>query len=383
VSEQPEPPLGNAVFAFAYVSWAAANARGMRFAQDRLAARLAAEPRVPRLVLVDPPKWPPGRVREALRGRPGFPLPGRVVHRPLRPTRGEPVSLPALRRQYAALGRSIGRAAARHGLRRPVVITTNPLVAGLAELDWAGPVTFYATDDWTAYGARRDEWSAYHEAYGRIAAAGHRVVAVSAPIIERIAPRGPSLVVPNGIVPEDWPTPTPDPPSWLAELPRPLLVYVGSLDDRVDVEAVRAAADAAGGTVVLVGRLLAPEHYRPLAGDQRIRILPPLPRAEIPALLMAADVGLVPHRRTRLTEAMSPLKLYEYLAAGLPVAASDLEPIRAVHWAVELGDGARGFGAATERAVSAGRLGEHERRAFLAANSWDARHRLLLAHAFG
>ena len=30
-------------------------------------------------------------------------------------------------------------------------------------------------------------------------------------------------------------------------------------------------------------------------------------------------MGLIPHVRTPLTEAMSPLKLYEYLAAGRPI----------------------------------------------------------------
>jgi glycosyltransferase involved in cell wall biosynthesis len=274
------------------------------------------------------------------------------------------------------------RAAARRGLRRPAVITTHPLVAGFSDLRWAGPVTFYATDDWTAYGARRAEWPAYREAFARIAAAGHRLVAVSRPIVERIAPTGPSLVVPNGIVPEDWPRPAPPAPPWLAGLARPILVYAGSLDDRVDVDAVRAAVVATGGTAVLAGRLLTPGHYRALEGDPRVRIEPPLPRAAIPGLLMAADVGLIPHRRTTLTEAMSPLKLYEYLAAGLPVAATDLEPIRGVDPQVILAEAGRdGFAAAARRALAAGRMDEAARGAFLRRNSWDARHRMLLRHA--
>lgn len=43
-----------------------------------------------------------------------------------------------------------------------------------------------------------------------------------------------------------------------------------------------------------------------------------------------------PACRQRLTEAMSPLKLYEYLAGGRPVAAVDLPPIAAVDGRVAL-----------------------------------------------
>ena len=201
----------DAVFAFAYVSWASAHRRGLRFAQDRLVTRLVGDPAIPRVLVVDPPKAPPGRIREALRGRPGFPLERRWLHVPPSLRRSDPADAGALRRRYVAMGRSVRLAARRHGLREPVFITTNPLVAGFADLRWAGPVTFYATDDWTAYGARRAQWPAYGEAYERIAAAGHRLVAVSQPIVERIGPTGPSLVVPNGIVPGDWTDPPPAP----------------------------------------------------------------------------------------------------------------------------------------------------------------------------
>lgn len=107
-----------------------------------------------------------------------------------------------------------------------------------------------------------------------------------------------------------------------------------------------------------------------------------VPRAQIPAIIRAADVGLVPHRRTALTEAMSPLKFYEYLAAGLPVAATDLEPMRGVHDWVTLGDDPATFVAATRAAIKRGRMPEDARARFLADNSWEERHRALLSHAF-
>ena len=40
------------------------------------------------------------------------------------------------------------------------------------------------------------------------------------------------------------------------------------------------------------------------------------------------DMGLVPYRVTQETVHASPLKVYEYLAAGLPVVAADVPGAR-------------------------------------------------------
>ena len=91
-------------------------------------------------------------------------------------------------------------------------------------------------------------------------------------------------------------------------------------------------------------------------------------------MIAAADVGLVPHVRTPLTEAMSPLKLYEYLAGGLPVAAVDLPPIRGVDARVVLAPvGGDMVPARCAGALALGRAPEPERLAFVREHSWARR----------
>ena len=102
---------------------------------------------------------------------------------------------------------------------------------------------------------------------------------------------------------------------------------------------------------------------------------PSVGRAELAAVVHAADAGLLPHVRNDLTEAMSPLKLYEYLAAGLPVAAVDLPPLHGVSERVVIGED---FAASVERALALGRAGEDERRAFVERHSWEAKHEAIL-----
>jgi len=87
---------------------------------------------------------------------------------------------------------------------------------------------------------------------------------------------------------------------------------------------------------------------------------------ELPAYVQRFDVGLVPFTISHATHAVSPLKVFEYLASGVPVAAP---PLRAL-------DGISGvytdldLGAAVEAALSAPKP---DRRDALGLHSWAAR----------
>lgn len=365
----------DAIFTFDEITWAAAQKRGMCFPTDRVALALADDARVRRLLICNQPRSAPVKwVKDALRRPPPFPADERVhLYEPLRLRRRDPVSLAALERFYAAYGRRLHRAASRHGLSRPAVITAHPFVAAFAELAWAGPVTLLATDDWAAHPAYEPWQPAYLAAYERISARRLRVCAVTETIVDRIDPRGPAAVVPNGVDPEEWLGIAP-PPDWFAALPGPRLLYVGTLDSRLDVDAVLAVARAwREGSIVLAGPLADSNHLAPLRGQANVTFAGPIPRAQVAALVHAADACLVPHHRLPLTEAMSPLKIYEYLAGGGPVAATDLPPLRGIEGPVTLAAAGGDFVAAVRRALAQGSMSEPVRRCFLDRNSWSRR----------
>lgn len=71
-----------------------------------------------------------------------------------------------------------------------------------------------------------------------------------------------------------------------------------------------------------------------------IRVRPPVPHNQIPVLLRQVHVGVtsLPSAYDRKFEASSPIKLFEYMAAGLPVMATD----NACHTDV-VGEGAYAF----------------------------------------
>jgi teichuronic acid biosynthesis glycosyltransferase TuaH len=372
------------VFTFYGETWADAQRREMYMPGDRLVETLVDSPAVRSLVVANPYRSAPIKVARRLAGQRPTPFPGdhwRMLVEPRRVRRRDPRSVRALERVYAAYDGVLERAAARVGARNPVVITTSPFVAGFAPLRWTRRVTFYAWDDWASLPPLRSWWPACEEAYARVQRSGRGVVAVSQAIVDRVRPTGPTAVVPNGIVPEEWRSPA-EAPSWFAMLSSPRILYAGVLDGRLDIAAVRdVAARFTHGTVVLLGLVRDPAALDPLRSVPNIRIEPPVGRAEVVSLIHAAEACVMPHRSTRLTAAMSPLKLYEYLAAGRPVAATDLPPVRAVDPRIVTVREGESFADGVADALDRGPQTDDERLAFIDANSWRRRHDELLSLA--
>src|SRR5204863_9643227 len=108
---------------------------------------------------------------------------------------------------------------------------------------------------------------------------------------------------------------------WFAALPQPRLLYLGSLAPyRFDLEVMLGLARRMpSASIALVGPGGDNEALRPLVELPNVHVRSNASRDEVIGLAFGPDVGLIPNRRTALTECMSPLKLYEYLAAGRPV----------------------------------------------------------------
>lgn len=59
-----------------------------------------------------------------------------------------------------------------------------------------------------------------------------------------------------------------------------------------------------------------------LAARPNVKVLPPVPYRDVPRVLKRFSVGIIPFRYDALTRGVNPNKMYEYLAAGVPVVAS-------------------------------------------------------------
>ncbi|MGB7202905.1 MAG: glycosyltransferase [Pyrinomonadaceae bacterium] len=120
-------------------------------------------------------------------------------------------------------------------------------------------------------------------------------------------------------------------PSDIADLQRPIIGFHGLLADWVDYALIKKIAEHFNnGSVVLIGKVAvdAEEKIKILDGLANVHLLGRKPYADLPAYCKAFDVALNPFEINELTLAANPLKVREYLAAGLPVVSTDIPEVR-------------------------------------------------------
>ena len=111
-------------------------------------------------------------------------------------------------------------------------------------------------------------------------------------------------------------------------VPRPILGYFGTVDERLDYELIAAVADAdPEWSIVMVGPVtgIDPEH---LPRRKNIFWIGPRAYGEMPDYAHGFQVCLAPFALTDATRLHRPLKVGEYLMAGRPVVSTDLPEVR-------------------------------------------------------
>lgn len=115
-------------------------------------------------------------------------------------------------------------------------------------------------------------------------------------------------------------------PDDVAGLPRPLIGFFGLIADWVDVDLMAEMARRfSQGSVVVIGKATA--DVSALEKLANVHLLGRKPYADLPAYCKAFDVALNPFRINELTLNANPLKVREYLAAGLPVVSSPIPEV--------------------------------------------------------
>ncbi len=114
---------------------------------------------------------------------------------------------------------------------------------------------------------------------------------------------------------------------------RPIVLYCGSLQPGKGARFLaRIAPLLPEASVAIVGG--SPEESAAIATAHpatNLLLHPAIPHAEVPDLLADATVLVLPYTGTdRIAAAMSPLKLFEALASGIPLVAADLPVLREV-----------------------------------------------------
>lgn len=284
------------------------------------------------------------------------------------------------------MGASTRRACRALRFDRPVLWAFLPTCGGVADLLPHRLLIYHCVDHYAANPGVDRSWIESLEA--RVLRRADLVFATSPVLAERLRQSGRAVqCLPNvadialfgRAVTDELPE-----PEQLRGLPRPRAVYIGNLAEyRIDLALLDRLAETLPDVqlvfigVVGMGDAAAPgSAVSRLAARDNVHLLGPKPQQDLPAHLRFCDAAMIPFLDNEHTRGSLPLKLWEYIAAGLPVIATDLpnfaDPAR--EGVVVPAPDAASFASALRDALHEG--GERRHRRLEIARRHDWPHRL-------
>ncbi len=140
----------------------------------------------------------------------------------------------------------------------------------------------------------------------------------------------------------------------------PVFGFFGMIADWIDLDLIAVLARRRPEwSFVLLGQQST--SIDACADLSNVHLLGQVPFNALPGYCKAFDVGLIPFRINRLTLHVNPIKLREYLAAGLPVVSTDLPEVRRYRPHVHVARSIDEFEKACEQALQE-RTAQHRAR---------------------
>lgn len=269
------------------------------------------------------------------------------------------------------------------GMSQPVVWFSHPSMVDLVdEMPPASLLLYHVVDEYAAYSGNTAEQRRRTEAMERqMMAMVDAVIVVSEELYRAKRPYNEhTYLVPNGVDYAAYSAALEDPhlPPELAAIPTPRLGYSGLIGDRLDLGMLQALAqEHPQWSLVFLGEARVTQQaqaWQAMLSLPNVHHLGQVDIARVPHYLKGFQVGLMPYALGRESENVSPLKLYDYLAAGLPVASADIPAARAFSRQIHLAHSPGDFAQAVAEALADSAPGRRqERRQVAASHTWEQR----------
>lgn len=115
-------------------------------------------------------------------------------------------------------------------------------------------------------------------------------------------------------------------PDDIAHISGPIIGYLGVIASWLDFDLIdRLAAENPHCNIVMVGPLY---NVTDVPRRDNIHYLGFKPYDQLAAYLQVFDVGIIPFKMSSMVESVNPIKMWEYMAAGLPIVTTDLPEAR-------------------------------------------------------
>ncbi|MDD3284603.1 MAG: glycosyltransferase [Patescibacteria group bacterium] len=111
----------------------------------------------------------------------------------------------------------------------------------------------------------------------------------------------------------------------IAKIPHPIIGYVGVIqENRVNLDLIEYIANKnLDKSIVLIGPIWSDEDAIRLKKTSNIYLLGAKKYKETPDYINQFDVGIIPHYTNEFIKYTCPMKLYEYMACGIPIVTTN------------------------------------------------------------
>jgi glycosyltransferase involved in cell wall biosynthesis len=162
-------------------------------------------------------------------------------------------------------------------------------------------------------------------------------------------------------------------PDDLRDCEGPVIGFFGLVHDWIDIRLLAHVAERRPDwTVAVIGK--ANVDLAPLERLPNVRLLGRRPYEQLPRYCKAFSVGVMPFVLNELTSNVNPIKMREYLSAGLPVVSTDLPEVRGYSESVRVAHSPDDFVSACEEAIAADDTVMRRRRSeTMSGESWESK----------
>lgn len=240
----------------------------------------------------------------------------------------------------------------KHDLSAPVIVSTVPNACDVVSHLGASAVIYYCVDDFSKWpGLAADVVSRME---GRLVERSDSIIVASPVLEEHLADcRKPIYQLGHGVDLEHFKKAANFSKQSPQRTSRNIAAFFGLLDERFDEALVSRLADRLPSwDFILIGPSVV--ELSDLRAKRNVSFIGPVDYADLPNQIRDANALILPYVLSTATRTITPLKLNEYLATGIPVICSRIPFVSDADGLIQTPAGIEGWSSALEQA-----LGEH------------------------
>jgi glycosyltransferase involved in cell wall biosynthesis len=123
-----------------------------------------------------------------------------------------------------------------------------------------------------------------------------------------------------------------------------IIGFIGSIDERLDFDLLEYVISSLNQhQFIFIGRIIDKVNAAKIGQHPNVKFIPPQRLVELPQYVRTFSAGIIPFVRNEFTKGIYPLKINEYLAAGLPVVTTDFSYLEEFKNVVSITSGKESF----------------------------------------